>query len=78
MTINVKFKSLVAVALFSVCSCIVLADTDKNTSAPEASAAERKISIWDMPYLEKAFIDTAPEDRKDDLSVGVLGVDGGN
>jgi CubicO group peptidase (beta-lactamase class C family) len=78
MTIKIKFKSLIAVALFSVCSGIVSANTDNNTNAPEASAAERKISIWDMPYLEKAFIDTTPEDRKDDLSVGILGVDGGN
>ena len=78
MIINLKRKSLLAVALFSVCSGIAAANADKNINAPEASAAERKISVWDMPYLEKAFIDTAPEDRKDDLSVGVLGVDGGN
>ena len=78
MIIDLKYKSLIAVALFSVCSGIVSAHSDKNTNAPEASAAERKISVWDMPHLEKAFIDTAPEDRKDDLSVGVLGVDGGN
>ncbi len=78
MITNLKCKSLIAIALFSVSSGIVAANTDKNTNAPEASAAERNISVWDMPHLEKAFIDTAPDSRKDDLSVGVLGVDGGN
>jgi len=78
MNINLKYKRLIAIALFSVCSNIVSANTDKNTNAPEASAAEKKISVWDMPHLEKAFINTAPETRKDGLFVGVLGVDGGN
>jgi CubicO group peptidase (beta-lactamase class C family) len=78
MTTNLKFKSLIAVALFSVCSSIVSANTDKNANAPEASSAEKKISVWDMPHLEKAFINTAPEARNDGLSVGVLGVHGGN
>ncbi len=46
--------------------------------APEVTDAEAKISFWDLPYLEKAFIDAAPRDRKDGILVGELGVDGGN
>lgn len=49
-----------------------------DSFAPEATAAEAKISFWDLPYLKKAFIDTTPTDRKDGLAVGELGVDGGN
>jgi len=78
MTINLKYKSLIAVALFSVCSSIVSAHTDKSTNAPEASVADSKVSFWDMPYLKEAFVDTSPDYRKDDVSVGPLGVDGGN
>ncbi len=76
MTINLKYKSLIAVALFSVCSCIVSAHTDKNAKAPEASAADTKVSFWDMPYLNEAFIDTAPSDRKDDIAIGKLAISG--
>ena len=75
MTTNLKFKSLIAVALLSVCSGIVSAKTDKNINAPEVSDAEVKMSFWDMPYLKKAFIDTTPNDRKDGLFVGELNID---
>lgn len=48
---------------------------------PEATAAEAKLSSWEsfwgLPYLEKAFIDTTPVNRKDGIAVGELGVDGG-
>ncbi|WP_106794237.1 serine hydrolase [Aquimarina sp. Aq78] len=49
-----------------------------DSPAPEATAAEAKISFWDLPYLKEAFIDITPADRKDDLAVGELGVNGGN
>lgn len=49
-----------------------------NSRAPEATAAEAKISFWDLPYLKEAFIDITPADRKDGLAVGELGVNGGN
>ena len=49
---------------------------------PEATATEAKLSswrsFWGLPYLEKAFIDTTPVDRKDGIIVGELGVDSGN
>lgn len=46
--------------------------------APEVTAAESELSFWDLPYLIEAFIDVAPTDRKDGITVGKLGVDGGN
>lgn len=53
--------------------------------APEATVAEveatadgSEVPFWDIPILEKAFIDTAPTDRKDGILVGELGIDGGN
>ena len=84
MTTNSKFKSVIAVALLSgFLSFAATAGAAENTKesnslAPEASADEAKLSFWDIPLLEKAFIDTAPADRKDTISVGKLGIDGGN
>lgn len=46
--------------------------------APEATTTEVELSFWDLPYLKDAFIDVTPTDRKDGISVGELGVDGGN
>ncbi len=34
--------------------------------------------LWETPQLNKAFINPIPEDRKDSLVVGELGVDGGD
>lgn len=80
MTINLGFKSFLAVALFS---SFAAAGAEKNTEesdglAPEVAAADATLSFRDIPYLEKAFVDTAPGDRKDAISVGELGIDGGN
>lgn len=49
-----------------------------HSRAPVATAAEAELSFRDIPYLKKAFIDVTPADRKDGISVGELGVDGGN
>ncbi|WP_019030171.1 serine hydrolase domain-containing protein [Colwellia piezophila] len=83
MEINLKFKSLIAVALLSCFSSIAtvsaVESADRNNSlAPEVSAAEAKLSFRDIPDLKKAFIDTTPAARKGDLAVGELGIDGGN
>ena len=79
MTINLRFKSLIAVALLSGFSSVAAASAEENNGpAPEATAAEAELSFRDIPYLEKGFIDTAPADRKDGISVGELGADGGN
>jgi len=47
-------------------------------TAPEATTSEAKGSYRDIPELKKAFINTAPTDRKDGILVGKLGVNGGN
>jgi CubicO group peptidase (beta-lactamase class C family) len=49
-----------------------------DSLAPEATAAEAKLSFGDIPDLKEAFIDAAPRDRKDGIHVGKLGTDGGN
>lgn len=78
MKIKLKVKSFIAVALLSSFSCVVAANTDKNSNAPEVSAADAKVSFWDMSYLEKSFIDSIPANRKDGLAVGDLVANGGN
>ncbi|GAA4271537.1 serine hydrolase [Aquimarina gracilis] len=49
-----------------------------NHHAPEATAAESKLTFWDIPILQEAFIDATPKDRKDGIPIGKLGADGGN
>lgn len=82
MTINSKFKSLIAIALMSGLSSFGVASaettTEKDNLAPEATAAEAELSYRDIPLLKNAYIDSSPTDRKDGIAVGELGVDGGN
>ncbi len=76
MNINLNLKRLMAAALLSSFTTLVVASTDEHAQAPEVSAADAKLSFWDMPYLEEAFIDTVPDKRKDGLSVGKLRLEG--
>ncbi|KGJ90386.1 serine hydrolase domain-containing protein [Colwellia psychrerythraea] len=80
MSINLSFKILLSVVFLSGFSVAAAGKIvgGNNDLAPEATAADAKISVRDLPYLEKAFIDTTPADRKDAVQVGELGVDGGN
>ena len=79
MVINLKFKSLLTLALLmSFSSFAKESAVENNSHAPEASAAEATLSYRDIPDLKKAFIDTAPAARKDGLVVGELGINGGN
>lgn len=81
MSINLSFKNVLAIVLISgFCSFAAAEEVVKgdNNLAPEATVAEAKLSFWDIPLMEKAFIDTSPADRKDAVPVGELGVDGGN
>lgn len=45
---------------------------------PSVAIDDDDLKFRDIPQLEKGFIGAAPADRKDDLVVGELGVDGGN
>lgn len=83
MKINFNLKSFIVVAFLGCFSSLVAANTEENvkgidSSAPQATTEDTKVSFWDMTYLDKAFIDAAPGKRKDDISVGELGIDGGN
>lgn len=49
-----------------------------NDSAPMVSAADAKLSFGDMSYLKNPYIETTPNNRKDSISLGELGIDGGN
>ena len=76
MNINIKFKSLIAAALLSTVSNMVAANIARSAElAPTASIEDAKMSFWDLPYLEKAFIDTTPAVRKDGIAVGELELD---
>lgn len=81
MTINLKFKILLAVALLSSFgsfgSFAAQSAEDDKSLAPEVAASEANLSFRDIPILEKAFIDTAPAARNGAIPVGELGVDAG-
>ena len=53
-----------------------------NGLAPEVvdlNAADVSFALEQkLPYLKKPFINASPKDRKDGLSVGALGIDGGD
>jgi len=49
-----------------------------NYVATEWPIDDDDLKFWDVPELEKAFVDTAPTDRNDGLVVGEFGADGGN
>lgn len=71
-----NITGLLLIILFMITSSGFAQQNDSR--APEATAAEAKLSFWDVPVLEKAFIDATPIDRNDGILVGELGVDGGN
>ncbi len=80
---KLTLKNLFTVMLLS-CSCsLVTAQNKENAKetdhfAPQVTAADAAILYRDVPELTEAFIDAAPEDRKDGILVGELGIDGGN
>lgn len=85
---NIILKNVIAVVLLCSVSSFVFintaaANTEKGAKgteslAPEATVAEAELSFWDLPYLNEAFIDPTPADRKDGLAVGDLVANGGN
>lgn len=81
MSININFKSLIIIILLSGCTTSNTSIdniVDRNDLAPEATTAQADISFWNFPYLEEAFIDLTPTDRKDGLAVGELVVNDDN
>jgi len=72
-----NFRKTVMVATTLFVSFTVLSAENSNL-APRSSAAEAEMSFWDMPLLEDAFINAAPEKLKGGLEVGQLGINGGD
>jgi CubicO group peptidase (beta-lactamase class C family) len=78
MTASLKLKCLIVFALISGLSSITTVNAERSDHlAPEATPAEVEMSFRDIPYLETAFIDTAPAAIENTFPVGELGVDGG-
>jgi len=78
MNISLKIRTFLVITLLSGFSSLVTASAEDTIAhAPEATAAEAEGSFRDIPVLENAFIDTSPADRNDGISVGELGIDGG-
>lgn len=79
MITYLNFKRLLIVVLFNFFSNLTIANTEKRViPAPEATLAESKLPFGDIPYLDKAFINPTPANRKDGLAVGKLGKKFGN
>lgn len=68
--------TILCFVILLISSEIMALESEKN--APQASAAELKLSFRDIPHLKKAFMSATPVDRMDGIVVGELGVDGGN
>jgi CubicO group peptidase (beta-lactamase class C family) len=79
MNLNLKSKNFLAVVLLISFNCFIPAIAEENKgNAPEVTAAETALSFKDIPYLNQAYLDAAPADRKDGLVRGELSVDSGN
>ena len=51
---------------------------DEGANAPTATPEQAKLSFWDVPDLQPAFVDPSPVQLDDDIDVGAIGTDGGN
>lgn len=81
---NMKTSKLLILTSILSLHTVFAQDMIQN-AAPEATAAQVEATVdgsedsfWNIPILEKAFIDAAPADRKDGIPVSELGIDGGN
>ena len=72
------FKQIMMVLLLSTLCNSTLAEKFIQHTPPQATAEELKISYWDAPVLAHAYITSSPIEQNDGISVGELGVDGGN
>ncbi len=82
MAADRTLQRLIVIALLSGLGLCAAAGAEEQAAAresraPEASAADAERAFQDVPDLEQAYIDAAPENRQDGLVVGELGVDGG-
>jgi len=78
-------KTTKLLILTSLISLNTVFAQQRDSRAPEATPVQIEATVdylgnffWSIPILEKAFINTKPADRKDEIIVGELGIDGGN
>ena len=64
--------------IVSFLTCIGAFAKRTDMMPPEATSSELSLAYSELPYLSKAYIDPTPALRKDGLTVGELGIDGGN
>lgn len=76
---NLILSKLSIITLFiSLILNSLMSAQENHKKAPRATIAETELSFSDIPDLNEVFIDVAPRDRKDNIPVGKLGVDGGD
>jgi len=72
-------KKLIIIALLSGFNCF---SAENERLAPKVTEFDAKNSSYDLEQtisdLQKAFIDSTPENKKDGMPVGELGIDGGD
>jgi len=82
MVISLKFKNLLTVAILTGVVSFNSFAVENVPHAPEVknlpTKGEFNVIESTIPELKKAFIDSTPEDKKDGITVGELGADGGN
>ncbi|MEI6234805.1 MAG: serine hydrolase [Planctomycetota bacterium] len=71
-----------ALALFALCAIRPLHAEQSNGLAPEVTELNTKDNLYQLeaklPDIDKPYISVAPEDKKDGITVGKLGTDGGS
>lgn len=78
MSLKYKFKTSLLVSVCVLSNFVFAADTMKNSTPnlkqvlPIATETEKRMSFWDLPYLEHAYMSTKPENRSDGIVVGDL------
>ncbi|WP_440054021.1 serine hydrolase domain-containing protein [Pseudoalteromonas sp. T1lg65] len=77
MAIKLICKTMCTVVFLSSINLYAAGSKVARASAPEANQAQINGAYRDIQPLEQAYISIAPEDRKDGLMVGELGIDGG-
>ncbi|MCG7533374.1 serine hydrolase [Pseudoalteromonas sp. OOF1S-7] len=79
MKINFKTKSLITFALLTSFSSFAEQSDKKAPVIEQFSAQDSSYALEKtIPDLKKAFINSTPENQKDGIPVGELGVDGGD
>lgn len=74
----ISAKCLAAVCVYAASFVSLPTVASNDNVAPEATKAEFALSFRDTPLLAKPYLSASPTDRKDGITVGQLGKDGGD